>query len=66
MTASSHRQAKAEMLAGSNCTVRENGCQMERVRITSETVCGQMSVEASRVCTLEQSSHRIVELLNRN
>ena len=66
VTASSHRQAKAEMSAGSNRAVRENGCQMARPRITTETVRGRMSVEASPVCALEQSSRCVVDLLNRN
>ena len=66
VTASSHHQANAEMSAGSNRAVRENGCQMARPQITSETVRGRMSVEASPVCALEQSSDRIVDLLNRN
>ena len=66
MTASSHRQVNAEMSAGSNHAVREYGCQMARPRITSETVRGRMSVEASPVRALEQSCHCVVELLNCN
>ena len=63
VTTCSHRQAKAEMSAGSNRAVSGNG---KAVGITSETVRGRMSVEASPVCALEQSSRRIVDLLNRN
>ena len=66
VTASSHRQANADMSAGSNNAVREYGCQMARTRITSETVCGGMSGEASPVHALEQSCHCVVELLNCN
>ena len=38
---------------GSNRAISENGCQMARLRRTSEMVRGRMAVEAFPVCTLE-------------
>ena len=55
VTASSalHRQTNADMAARSNCTISENGCQMSRLRTSSEMVRGRMAVKACPVCTLE-------------